>query len=386
MLKDIYLQYIEDNFPTFYNPNYPSQKLKQKIVSEFKDKLEFWRSNYRSELVYSSALKTGEAIEIAYEAASSESRILEDAAMILRRAIQHAQHTSPEMPWPPSANFLTSDSISPPLCLNDFLIRVISGKSSVHSTDKTLRLANSFAEDISSAATQGKWKLPKHLLLAETLHNFGSSDLVTILNRYGHCQSYPLALELETAFANQVQLQDCLLPSNIIPDNNKVCNICSDNFDVLEETPSGAGTTHTTHGIVVQEVVDNAIIVPKEVSIPKSRERSFKYSPFELPPCFAKKKAEPAITPCLSTKDTFIDTNALTSELAWVISRALYNQSFTVPEWSGWISNTSSLSKETPKQSICSFSAMLIFRPWCICLIRLRIWRSKSLMGCRKPT
>ena len=29
---------------------------------------------------------------------------------------------------------------------------------------------------------------------------------------------------------------------------------CLDNFDLIEETLSGAGTTHSTHGIVIQEV------------------------------------------------------------------------------------------------------------------------------------
>lgn len=360
MLKDIYLQYMEENFPTVYNPDYRNQNLKKKLFSEFRDKLEFWRPNYRSELVYSSALKTGEAIEIAFEAASSESRILEDAATILRRTIQHAHHTSPQMPWPPSADFLKSNSITPPQCLKDFLIRIVSGQSSSHCTEKTLRLSNSFAEDISTAATHGKWKLQKHLLLAETMHSFGSSELVTILNRYGHCQSYSSVLELETALANQVQLQDDLLPSNIIPECNKVCNICWDNFDVLEETPSGSGTTHTTHGIIVQEVADNADITPINVSIPKSRERSLKYSPSELPPCFAKKKAEPAITASPDTAQIVFDTNALTGEMAWVICRALYNKSFTVPEWSGWISNTSPMDRDNHKQSIVGYMAPIL--------------------------
>ena len=57
--------------------------------------------------------------------------------------------------------------------------------------------------------------------------------------------------------ANQVQVSQSQVPTNIIIHANKVSHMVWDNFDINEETPSGAGTTHTTHGIVVQEVMPN---------------------------------------------------------------------------------------------------------------------------------
>ena len=212
MLRDRYIQYIEEHYPQYYNPNHDTRKLKGKIISEFGDKISFWRPNYRSELVYSSNLQIGEAVEMGFEAATSESRILEDAALILHRKIQQAFNASPKMPWPPSSTYLNSGAITPPDSLTHFLVQVISGNSVNHATDKTSRLANSFAEDICGAATRGQWKLPKHLLLSVTLHHlFASSDVITLLNRYGHCQSYPLLLDLENAMASQVQLEDNVL-------------------------------------------------------------------------------------------------------------------------------------------------------------------------------
>ena len=65
----------------------------------------------KSELVHSSALDTGEAVEAAFEAATSENRILVEAASILRQHIRDACSNSQEMPWPPLANFFNSGII-----------------------------------------------------------------------------------------------------------------------------------------------------------------------------------------------------------------------------------------------------------------------------------
>ena len=74
--------------------------------------------------MYSLGLHTGEAVEIAFEAAASESRILEDAALTLQRHIKNAHLTSSDMPWPPSASDLTNTSVSTPDCLNEFLAKI----------------------------------------------------------------------------------------------------------------------------------------------------------------------------------------------------------------------------------------------------------------------
>jgi hypothetical protein len=101
--------------------------------------------------------------------------------------------------------------------------------------------------------------MPKHVLLGMSLrHITGSAVVVTMINRYGHCQSYPKVLELDTAIAYDIQRSDTLLPSNILP-TGKFAHLCWDNFDINEETPSGSGTTHTTHGIVIQEDATPAV-------------------------------------------------------------------------------------------------------------------------------
>ena len=89
--------------------------------------------------------------------------------------------------------------------------------------------------------------MPKHILLGMTLrHLTGTADILTILNHYGHCQSYAKIMELDTALAYQVQKADSLLPCNISVSQNIASHLAFDNFDINKETPSGAGTTHTT--------------------------------------------------------------------------------------------------------------------------------------------
>ena len=115
--------------------------------------------------------------------------------------------------------------------------------------------------------------MPKHLSLTLTVrHLTGSAEVVTILNRYGHGQSYSRTLELETAMCNCVNSSDSVLPRSISRDNNAVLHLCYDNFDLDEETPSGSGTTHSTHGIVIQELLDpdRPVDLTETDNVPKS--------------------------------------------------------------------------------------------------------------------
>ena len=92
------LQHIQAHAPKFYNPNHQPHKLKDKLVNFFGKEIKFWQPDYKSELVYSSALDRGEAVEAAFEAATSENRILKEAASILCRHIQAAYSNSQETP------------------------------------------------------------------------------------------------------------------------------------------------------------------------------------------------------------------------------------------------------------------------------------------------
>ena len=107
------------------------------------------------------------------------------------------------MPWPPSADFPVSDNVRRPSCLEGFLECLLPVKSD--SSENRQRLVTSFAQDICKAVTNGKWTLPKHLLLGMTLrHLTGSAEVITLVNRFGHCASYSRVIELETAMCKAI--------------------------------------------------------------------------------------------------------------------------------------------------------------------------------------
>ena len=367
-VRGVYLSYMEEHSPEFYNPLHKTQKLKEKIVRHFGSVIQFWQPNVKSELLYSSDIPAGAAIEVAFEAATSEDKLLEDAAMTLRRNILNAHMTSGEMPWPPSADHLNINASLPPTVLTDFMSRVITGKPSTASTQTASRLVSSLSEDICAATTRGRWKLAKHLLLGMTLRHFtGSAQLITLIHRFGHCCSYSQILELENAMALKSLRRDSVLPSNISVDGNKFSHCCFDNFDLLEETASGAGTTHTTHGIVIQEVKSNFtcsdVVESAESSVPRTKEKP-KLIIDELPPFFCPKRVEPttsfpptAGTEMLAASTVFYVTP---SEQSWTVCRSRFNAKCTVPEWTGWISATSKL--PTPvQQSVVGYLPPVLF-------------------------
>ena len=111
----------------------------------------------------------------------------------------------------------------------------------------------SVAQDVLYCARRGRVKTPKYVLLPLTVqHLTRSSQVVTILNRFGHGISYSQVEELDTALAEEIlaREEDVPLPSHI--DRSVSVVFAADNNDLLKETPTGANTTHCTNSIVVQ--------------------------------------------------------------------------------------------------------------------------------------
>jgi len=123
--------------------------------------------------------------------------------------------------------------------LTEFLCRVIAGTAvpKHKNTSNTTQVAELLSEDICCAAIRGCWVMPTCVQLDLSLHHLtGNAELITLINRYGHCQSYSKLIELETAVSYEVQAADSVLHSNISITGNVVCHTCWDNFDINEET------------------------------------------------------------------------------------------------------------------------------------------------------
>ena len=342
MLRERYLQYLKNNYTKYYNPGYKTSKLKAKLIKHFDQSIKFWQPNYHSELVYSSNIGQGKTVEAAFEAAASDSRILEEAALILRRQVlDHAK--SFQLPWPPPPGHALREQTPPPQLLMHFMQSVLSGEK--HASDQKQRVAAPLSHDIMYAITNGHWMTSKHIMLGVSLwHLTGQAEVITLLNRFGHCVSYTKVLEIITAVYLRVKEHTGPLPPHIVTHNNQVVHFCFDNFDLTEETPSGRGTTHSTHGLILQEkyiLQDMEESSYENGNLPKTKARSAPYEQKDLHPCYVKNKPEPPKTSIPLYINSEVNIAALESDAVWILCRKTSNVPLqTVPRWKGWVSCT----------------------------------------------
>ena len=108
-----------------------------------------------------------------------------------------------DMQWPPNSYTLSSTNIQDiiPLNLLKLMCTMLSGTDKIDRlSPKLYRLVSSITQDICRASTEGKWKMPKHILICMTIrHMVRSAELAQLLNRFRHCESYNFSLHLETA-------------------------------------------------------------------------------------------------------------------------------------------------------------------------------------------
>ena len=166
------------------------------------------------------------------------------------------------MPWPPTPVDVCSDVIVP-ASLYNLLSWIITGdedippkgeKVTVKSADDHRRIL-SIAQDILCCTRRGRVKSSKHVALPKAIYHLTrSTQLVSLLNGFGHAVSASQLLEIDTALA-QHELDrsgEVVLPAI---DKNVSAVFCFDNFDLCEETRTGANTTHCTNGIVIQRLL-----------------------------------------------------------------------------------------------------------------------------------
>ena len=180
---------------------------------------------------------------------------MKEVAKELRMSVQNGFENFQNLHWPPSFDYLSNSDILPEK-LTNFLNILLAGKTSGLSTQKN-RIISSIGQDICRSITNSQWKLPKHILLCMTLrHLFRSKELLTLLNRFGHCEGHSFSLELETTVARAVESSSSLVSSQIIrrPLGPSVFHSEFDNFDQFVNDLSGKGSVHTAHGIMLQEV------------------------------------------------------------------------------------------------------------------------------------
>ena len=111
-------------------------------------------------------------------------------------------------------------------------------------------------QDIIHSASHARVKTPKHASLAMAVrHLTGSKQIVTILNRLGHCSSYEDIEVIDASLARETlakaDLYGTVIPSNITP--GAFVQVAGDNNDINEETLDGKKTTHVKHLLCISK-------------------------------------------------------------------------------------------------------------------------------------
>ena len=91
------------------------------------------------------------------------------------------------------------------------------------------------AADTVFSMTNGRKRLSKHLNLGIAVKSMtGSKKLIGMLNRYGHCVSYPTIEELETKLMFIVTSTSKISPPDLVPDSSLTFGIAFDKKQIQE--------------------------------------------------------------------------------------------------------------------------------------------------------
>ncbi|CAH3022120.1 unnamed protein product [Porites evermanni] len=187
-------------------------------------------------------------------------------------------------------------------------------------------------------------------------HLTGSAEVITLVNRFGHCASYSRVIELEKAMCKAIDERQGVIPSTISPNRILVTHLCLDNLDLTEETPSGASTTHTAHGIIIQEVStakENISESPEEFDQARTKSQSAKCTSQNIEPCYAKNKVEPHITVSKTEAACTLDEPGLNHLTLWFLCRSgvLRHTAQVVPPGARWVWLTETSKNSSVQQS-----------------------------------
>ena len=283
--------------------DYPGHRLKERLLKHYGDRIQFKRQTIRSkpllvmantatEVALTNALNK---IDVEYETLYDESdndtddlmsKCLFEAATILRSDLKNINGIT--MTDTSNLNNKMAERLVPD-SVYAFLHWLINGSNDVD-TPINKDMANiqnagrhesilSIGQDLLWAVSNGRQQTAKHIGLAMTVkHLTGSKQLISVINKFGHCASYPTIQRFETGLAidyvNRMSNDEVILPSNIFP--GSFVQAAADNNDFQEETIDGKMTTHATSLVLYQRKIEpNVNQMPND--IPKRvRERSLK--------------------------------------------------------------------------------------------------------------
>ena len=328
----------DGNFtPSYFSSSSFRKTMMRRLKAEFQDVADIFL-NPKGKLIFLPRVCTREKLAIDFielqqkldklSSASESTKIVQDAALTLRTEVKSLQS---KMSWPPQISEINPDEFEIPNYLQHFLSYLLHGSSQV--SVKT----SSVGQDIIYTVHQGKFLTPKHILLPFTVRSLtGNIELIKLMNRLGHSISYSKLYEVDTAYV----LQKLSCSSSLIPEEiSRYCQVSLvyDNIDRLEETLSGADTTHRVNGIAIQKAFIGPKALRPVINTPRTKQRTISIQPMELPIYNVGSRPEPPILPDTNAEPSK-ESNVIASKknLLWILCRYLQSSNQFVSSWTGF--------------------------------------------------
>lgn len=170
----------------------------------------------------------------------------------------------------------------------------------------------------------------------------GNVELIRIVNRLGHGCSYTRLEEIDTALCiekmSSVDEGAPLLPLGTHPLIPTV--LAYDNIDALEETLSGAGTSHRVNGIIVQPAVSTCaterFTTPALSKHDKRRTVEANVDPLPLYISANRESPPPLKSPNLLLPFEDATRSACQRNLLWILVRLHETSRQTTSSWTGF--------------------------------------------------
>lgn len=316
------------------------------LETEFEDVLQIFPDDKGKLLVMPDSLsvqdlakenmKLADEIKSMKITSSGDDGTIDTAASCIRMTIK--QNEQPQ-PWPYLPDTLSRSTLSIPQLLKRFLVCLLTGEAAPKKiTDKVHWLVESFAQDLIYAVSRGKQKPPKHLLLPAAVKALtGNVELIQALNRLGHGVSYSQIEENDTALCLRklaATSEGVVLPENTFP--HLFTTMAWDNIDILEETLTGAGTSHRVNGIIVQPTVCGP---HQQVALPtveKKKQRSITVEETNLPIYNPGQRTGPGPITTHFHNYQHTDQVAFQKNFLWLLTRQVDQLNQSVCAWTGF--------------------------------------------------
>jgi len=366
---------IEMGIPQQEAQQYSTWKLKQRLKGYFQGKLSFIERSGYSDLLCSSSITVGDALNKAAnlhaelsdqdepdlaELSNTPSMPMEmDEALVLHRAAGILRKSMADITDSPDT-YISAAKIEVGHCrsevpdaLYDFIVWSTSARDyqNVTTTNEAdvpdLRVL-AICHNIIALCQKVKTALTLGLAL-QVHHDFGNMHLVDVLHNLGHCVSYDEVRRFTTSVAkDQIsQAGDVYVPRGIqsvdLANADTFVDAAIDNFDQNEETLDGKTTTHSMAAVLYQRCGT----LNDDETIPRTRKKALDVTEYTEEPLhrYAKPQQRPEPPPMpdasLLEVDKAVIAKGRDKDLVWELARFASKGTHTIPAWSGFNAMTS---------------------------------------------